>query len=63
VIQEAVTTMQPLLDKYEQNLALTLPETIPTVYADPRRTLQVLVNLLSNASKYGPAEAEITPVW
>jgi signal transduction histidine kinase len=60
VIQEAVTTMQPLLDKYEQTLALTLPETIPTVYADPRRTLQVLVNLLSNASKYGPAEAEIT---
>jgi signal transduction histidine kinase len=30
------------------------------VRADPRRTVQVLVNLLSNASKYGPDEAEIT---
>ncbi|HLE53306.1 MAG TPA: ATP-binding protein, partial [Anaerolineales bacterium] len=27
---------------------------------DPRRTVQVLVNLLANASKYGPADAEIT---
>ncbi|HLE16372.1 MAG TPA: ATP-binding protein [Anaerolineales bacterium] len=59
IIGEAVTTMQPLLDKYEQNLVVSLPESIPPVFADPRRTLQVLVNLLSNASKYGPAEAEI----
>ena len=29
------------------------------VRADPRRTVQVLVNLLSNASKYGPDDAEI----
>jgi signal transduction histidine kinase len=36
-----------------------LPVAIPVVRADPRRTAQVLVNLLSNASKYGPDEAEI----
>jgi len=29
------------------------------VQADPRRVAQVLVNLLSNASKYGPDHAEI----
>jgi signal transduction histidine kinase len=31
---------------------------MPLVYIDPRRTIQVLVNLLSNASKYGPTDAE-----
>jgi PAS domain S-box-containing protein len=59
IVGEAVATMQPLLDKYEQNLVVSLPDSIPPVYADPRRTLQVLINLLSNASKYGPAEVEI----
>ena len=38
---------------------MELPAAIPVVRADPRRTAQVLVNLLSNASKYGPDEAEI----
>jgi K+-sensing histidine kinase KdpD len=37
-----------------------LPAAIPVVRADWRRSVQVLVNLLSNASKYGPDEAEIT---
>ena len=32
---------------------------IPIVRADPRRTVQVLINLLSNASRYGPPDEEI----
>jgi two-component system sensor histidine kinase ResE len=59
IIGDAVGTMQPLLDKYEQELALDLPAAFPTVIADPRRTVQVLVNLLSNASKYGPPGGDI----
>jgi PAS domain S-box-containing protein len=59
IIAEATRTMQPLLDKYGQRLMVELPVAIPVVQADPRRTVQVLVNLLSNASRYGPAEAEI----
>jgi PAS domain S-box-containing protein len=59
IIAEAMRTMQPLLDKRGQQLAVELPAAIPVVRADPRRTVQVLVNLLSNASKYGPAHAEI----
>jgi PAS domain S-box-containing protein len=59
IIAEAVRTMQPLLDKHAQRLTIELPAAIPLVQADPRRTAQVLVNLLSNASKYGPDEAEI----
>lgn len=59
VIAEAIAMMQPLLDKHGQRLVVELPAAIPVVLADPRRTVQVLVNLLSNASKYGPDEAEI----
>jgi PAS domain S-box-containing protein len=59
IIAEAMRTMQPLLDKRGQRLAVELPAAIPVVRADPRRVAQVLVNLLSNASKYGPDHAEI----
>ncbi len=59
IIAEAIATMQPLLDKRGQHLVVELPAAIPVVRADPRRTVQVLVNLLSNASKYGPDDAEI----
>jgi PAS domain S-box-containing protein len=59
IIAGAVRTMQPLLYKRGQSLTVELPADMPVVCADPRRTAQVLVNLLSNASKYGPDEAEI----
>jgi signal transduction histidine kinase len=48
-----------LLEKYGQRLVVQLPESIPLVKVDPRRTMQVLINLLSNANKYGPADANI----
>ena len=59
VIAEAIRVMQPLLDKHGQRLVVGLPAAIPMVQADPRRTVQVLVNLLSNASRYGPDDVEI----
>lgn len=59
IIAEAIRMMQPLLDKHGQQLVVELPAATPMVQADPRRTVQVLVNLLSNASKYGPDDSEI----
>ena len=59
IVIDAVGTMQPILDKYEQQLYVDLADDLPEVQADPRRVAQVLVNLLSNASKYGPSDAEI----
>jgi signal transduction histidine kinase len=59
IIAEAVAMMQPLLDKHGQRLVIELPAAIPVVQTDPRRTVQVLINLLSNASKYGPDDSEI----
>jgi two-component system phosphate regulon sensor histidine kinase PhoR len=59
IIADAAQTMQPLLAKYEQHLTIELPMNIPVVQADSRRTVQVLINLLSNASRYGPPGEEI----
>jgi PAS domain S-box-containing protein len=59
IIAEAIDMMQPILDKHGQSLVVELPAAIPVVQADPRRAVQVLINLLSNASKYGPDNAEI----
>jgi signal transduction histidine kinase len=46
--------MKPLLERRQQNLSLDQPQRLPKIYADPTRLTQVLVNLLSTASKYGP---------
>lgn len=59
IIQEAVHSMQPLVEKYDQQVILDIPEDLPLVDADPRRVVQVLVNLISNANKYGPEGANI----
>jgi PAS domain S-box-containing protein len=59
IIAEAIRMMQPLLDKRSQQLVVELPASIPVVEADPRRVVQVIINLLSNASKYCPDDSEI----
>lgn len=59
IIAEAIRTMEPLLDKRGQRLVVELPAAMPVVRADPRRTGQVIVNLLSNANRYGPDDAEV----
>lgn len=59
IIAEAVQIMQPLLFKYDQSLSVDLPLDPPPVLADKRRIVQVLVNLISNANKYGPPGVEI----
>jgi len=62
IIANAAATMQPLLDRHGQRLVVELPAAIPVVMADPRRIVQVLVNLLSNASnaQRGLAASQIT---
>lgn len=54
LVAEAAELMQPLLQQRGQALALRVPGDLPPVLADGRRVVQVLVNLLSNASKFGP---------
>ncbi len=59
IIGEATAIMQPLLEKYEQSLDVQLPLDLPLVRADPRRSTQVIVNLLSNANKYASTGSHI----
>ena len=60
IVAEATQWMQPLLEKRRQRLEV-IPVVSPlTVRADAKRTVQALVNLLSNASKYSPDASTIT---
>jgi len=59
IIDEATRVMQPLLNRRRQHLSIARPARLPVIYADPTRLTQVLVNLLSNASKYSPMGEEI----
>jgi PAS domain S-box-containing protein len=59
VVEEVLLTTQPLLALQHQYLKLDVPASLPLVQADPRRISQVFINLISNASKYGPPGAPI----
>jgi PAS domain S-box-containing protein len=60
IVTEATQWMQPLLDKRRQRLELVPAARPLTVRADAKRSVQALVNLLSNASKYSPDASTIT---
>jgi PAS domain S-box-containing protein len=59
IIHDTELIMNPLLAKYGQRLQIEVPDSIPMVWVDSRRTVQILVNLLSNANKYGPPDSAI----
>ena len=58
-LQEALVFVQPLLDSKHQTIGSDLHEDSDRVLADPRRTAQVLANLIGNASKYAPEASPI----
>lgn len=54
LIAHALQMVQPLLERRRQSISLLEPAMLPTLNADGPRLTQVLINLLTNASKYSP---------
>jgi signal transduction histidine kinase len=57
VIEEALTTTGQLFQEKNIQIELDLPTNVPPIIADRDRTVQVLLNLLSNAMKFCNSEA------
>jgi len=56
---EVAESVRPMLAAKEQTLSLGLPAGLPPVSADPDRIQQVLLNLLTNASRHTPPNTDI----
>jgi PAS domain S-box-containing protein len=57
--EEVVDRFKPSLTDKGQCIKLTIVGDLPRIYADQSRLEQVIVNLLSNASKYSPQKSSI----
>ncbi|MFH1003133.1 MAG: GAF domain-containing sensor histidine kinase, partial [Chloroflexota bacterium] len=51
--------INPMIQDKQQRLVLDLPDALPIVQADGQRLEQVLLNLLTNASKFSPEGGQI----
>ena len=60
LVQQAAGMMRPAAAEKHIGLEAALDQTIPLVYADPDRTLEVLINLIDNAIKFTPPEGTVT---
>ncbi|HTN47870.1 MAG TPA: sensor histidine kinase [Burkholderiaceae bacterium] len=56
LLTQAAQTTREMFHERGATLKLTMPEYVPTLLADSDRLMQVLLNLLSNAAKFVPAE-------
>jgi K+-sensing histidine kinase KdpD len=54
VVQDAVELVGSLFPQRGQTLAVDVPADLPTLVGDGPRLIQVFVNLLANANKFGP---------
>ncbi len=59
LMSEALIQVEPFLESKHQRIELDVPEELPEVLGDARHLVQVLINLLTNASKYSGADTLI----
>lgn len=59
IARGALTSVQPMVQRFGHDVTLDLPAGPVPVHADPRYLHECLVNLLSNAAKYTPERGRI----
>lgn len=60
IVEAAVETARPIIEKKRHQLSVRLPEELPMLAVDNVRLAQALANLLTNAAKYTDAGGSIT---
>ena len=60
IVSHSIESVQQIAKGSSVILTPVVAEEVPKVMADPDRTVQAIVNLLSNALKYAPAKSEVT---
>ena len=59
VVEEVTRSLRQQIETKQQKLHINIPEDLPPMWGDKMRLIQVITNLISNAYKYSPPEAEI----
>jgi signal transduction histidine kinase len=59
IVNEVVRSVRGQIEAKKQNLALDLPNSLPSMWGDRTRLIQILTNLASNAYKYSPESGSI----
>lgn len=60
VVAEVAASTQAQIEQKQQELVVSVPDSLPAVWADRTRLAQILTNLVSNAYKYTPENGRIT---
>lgn len=60
MVDYVLRSVQPLAKTKQITLELSASPSVPTVFADPDKLIQVLLNLVSNAIKFTPGPGRVT---
>ncbi len=59
IVESAVNSSEVFFDKMNLSLTMDIPSSLPAVWGDRDRYIQVITNLLSNAAKFSPEGGEV----